>query len=108
MNVHDNISFCVHLVVEIPSTCLLKIVPCLFLTCRAVKKSNCFHKYGHEADCHPSNYPFMTIFGVVQILLSQIPNFQELSGLSILAAIMSFGYSSIGVALSVAKIAGLA
>jgi hypothetical protein len=73
---------------------------------RAIKKSNCFHKYGHEADCNISNYPFMVIFGVTQILLSQIPNFHELSWLSILAAVMSFGYASIGVGLSIAKIAG--
>ncbi|WJX21125.1 Amino acid permease 6 [Trifolium repens] len=71
----------------------------------AIKKSNCFHKYGHEADCNISNYPFMVIFGVAQILLSQIPNFHELSWLSILAAVMSFGYASIGVGLSIAKIA---
>ncbi|KAK2458457.1 amino acid permease [Trifolium repens] len=71
----------------------------------AIKKSNCFHKYGHEADCNISNYPFMAMFGISQILLSQIPNFHELSWLSILAAVMSFGYSSIGVGLSIAKIA---
>ncbi|RHN82163.1 putative amino acid transporter, transmembrane domain-containing protein [Medicago truncatula] len=72
----------------------------------AIKKSNCFHKYGHEADCKISNYQFMAIFGVTEILLSQIPDFHELSWLSILAAVMSFGYSSIGVGLSIAKIAG--
>lgn len=48
----------------------------------------------------------MVIFGIIEILLSQIPDFHELSWLSILAAIMSFGYASIGVALSIAKIAG--
>ncbi|GAU14958.1 hypothetical protein TSUD_47530 [Trifolium subterraneum] len=56
-------------------------------------------------DCNTSNYPFMVIFGVAEILLSQIPNFHELSWLSILAAVMSFGYASIGVGLSIAKIA---
>jgi len=48
----------------------------------------------------------MAIFGVTEILLSQIQDFHELSWLSILAAVMSFGYSSIGVGLSIAKIAG--
>ncbi|XP_004496860.1 amino acid permease 6-like [Cicer arietinum] len=71
----------------------------------AIKKSNCFHKYGHEANCNTSNYPFMAIFGVSQILLSQIPDFHELSWLSIVAAVMSFGYASIGIGLSIAKIA---
>ncbi|WJX21094.1 hypothetical protein P8452_47678 [Trifolium repens] len=42
----------------------------------AIKKSNCFHKYGHEADCNISNYPFMAMFGISQILLSQISKFQ--------------------------------
>ncbi|XP_020208495.1 amino acid permease 6 [Cajanus cajan] len=71
----------------------------------AIKRSNCFHKHGHEAKCHAANYPFMIIFAVVEILISQIPDFHELSGLSILAAIMSFGYATIGVGLSIAKIA---
>ncbi|XP_073223354.1 amino acid permease 6-like [Cicer arietinum] len=72
----------------------------------AIKKSNCFHKYGHEANCKTSNYPFMAIFGVSEILLSQIPDFHELSWLSFVAAVMSFGYASIGIGLSIAKIAG--
>jgi hypothetical protein len=48
----------------------------------------------------------MIIFAGIQILLSQIPNFHKLSWLSILAAIMSFAYSSIGLGLSVAKVVG--
>ncbi|XP_019156541.1 PREDICTED: amino acid permease 6-like [Ipomoea nil] len=72
----------------------------------AVRKSNCYHRYGHEAACAISNYPFMIIFAGIQIILSQIPNFHELSWLSILAAVMSFAYSSIGLALSIAKVAG--
>ncbi|CAK8573804.1 unnamed protein product [Lathyrus sativus] len=71
----------------------------------AIKKSNCYHKYGREADCDTPNYPYMAIFGVLQILLSQIPDFHELSWLSIVAAVMSFGYASIGIGLSIAKIA---
>ncbi|XP_004515439.1 uncharacterized protein [Cicer arietinum] len=47
----------------------------------------------------------MAIFGVSQILLSQIPDFHELSWLSFVAAVMSFGYASIGIGLSIAKIA---
>ncbi|KAE8701712.1 Amino acid permease 6 [Hibiscus syriacus] len=72
----------------------------------AVKKSTCFHKHGHEAKCQTSNNPFMIIFGCIQIILSQIQDFHELSWLSILASIMSFAYSSIGLGLSIAKVAG--
>ncbi|KAI5401026.1 Amino acid permease 6, variant 2 [Lathyrus oleraceus] len=71
----------------------------------AIKKSNCFHKYGHEADCNTANYPYTAIFGSFQLFLSQIPDFHELSWLSIVAAVMSFGYASIGIGLSIAKIA---
>ncbi|KAA8538241.1 hypothetical protein F0562_027936 [Nyssa sinensis] len=72
----------------------------------AVKRSNCFHKEGHDVKCSISNYPFMIIFATIQIILSQIPNFHNLSWLSILAAVMSFTYSSIGLGLSIAKVAG--
>ncbi|KAH9695039.1 Amino acid permease 6 [Citrus sinensis] len=70
----------------------------------AIKRSNCFHKEGHDAGCHTSNNMYMIIFAIAEIILSQIPNFHELSGLSILAAVMSFAYSSIGLGLAIAKI----
>ncbi|XP_021911231.1 amino acid permease 6-like [Carica papaya] len=72
----------------------------------AVKRSNCFHKHGHEVKCYTSNIPFMVIFACIQIVLSQIPNFHKLSWLSVLAAIMSFAYATIGVGLSIAKTIG--
>ena len=49
----------------------------------------------------------MIIFGAFQLLLSQIPDFDRLWFLSILAAIMSFGYASIGFGLSVGKVTGM-
>lgn len=73
---------------------------------RAMKKAICYHKQGHDHDCTLSNNPYIIIFGAIQILLSQVPNFHELSFLSVAAAIMSFGYASIGLGLSVAMIAG--
>ncbi|CAI9104225.1 OLC1v1002856C1 [Oldenlandia corymbosa var. corymbosa] len=72
----------------------------------AVKRSNCFHNHHIRDGCHTSNNPFIIVFGVVQILLSQIPNFHELSILSIIAAVMSFAYSFIGLGLSIVQIAG--
>ncbi|KAL4615162.1 hypothetical protein ACB092_07G104700 [Castanea dentata] len=71
----------------------------------AVKRSNCFHKNGHEAGCHTSNSSYMIILGVIEIILSQISNFHDLSGLSYIAAVMSFTYALIGIGLSIAKIA---
>ncbi|KAF5740107.1 Amino acid permease 6 [Tripterygium wilfordii] len=72
----------------------------------AVRRSNCFHKHGHHEKCATSNTPYMIIFACIQIVLSQIPNFANLSWLSILAAIMSFSYATIGLALSLAKVVG--
>ncbi|KAE8708409.1 Amino acid permease 2 [Hibiscus syriacus] len=71
----------------------------------AIKRSGCFHKNGHGAGCHVKNM-FMIIFGFIEIVLSQIPNFHELSWLSAVAAVMSFAYSCIGFGLSIAKVAG--
>nr|CAD1841426.1 unnamed protein product [Ananas comosus var. bracteatus] len=71
----------------------------------AVKRSNCFHRNGHNAACDESNTINMIIFAAIQILLSQLPNFHKLWWLSIVAAVMSVTYSSIGLGLSIAKIA---
>ncbi|XP_065869666.1 amino acid permease 6-like [Euphorbia lathyris] len=72
----------------------------------AITRAKCLHERGHEAGCHKSNNKFMIIFGITEVILSQTPNFHELSGLSILAAVMSFAYSTIGLALCIVKIAG--
>ncbi|VVA90674.1 unnamed protein product [Arabis nemorensis] len=71
----------------------------------AIGKANCFHDKGHSAKCSVSPYPYMAAFGVVQIILSQIPNFHKLSFLSIIAAVMSFSYASIGIGLAIANVA---
>ena len=54
-----------------------------------------------------NNNPFMIIFGAFQLLLSQIPDFDRLWFLSILAAVMSFSYASIGFGLAVGKSTGI-
>ncbi|WOG82812.1 hypothetical protein DCAR_0101980 [Daucus carota subsp. sativus] len=61
-------------------------------------------KCGNDKECRASNNLFILIYGVVQIVLSQIPNFHKLAYLSIVAATMSFAYSFIGIALSLTKI----
>ncbi|TVU41016.1 hypothetical protein EJB05_14504 [Eragrostis curvula] len=72
----------------------------------AVSKSNCFHRNGHNAQCEVSDKVNFIIFASIQILLSQIPNFHKIWWLSIVAAVMSFAYSSIGLGLSIGTIAG--
>lgn len=79
----------------------------------AVRRSNCFHSHeaqlaaqqaaGSDEICQVSNTPFIAIFGAFQLLLSQIPDFDRLWFLSVLAAVMSFSYSSIGLGLAIGK-----
>ncbi|CAK8570314.1 unnamed protein product [Lathyrus sativus] len=70
----------------------------------AIKRSNCFHSSGGKNPCHMNGNLYMISFGVVQILFSQIPDFDQLWWLSTLAAVMSFTYSAIGLGLGVGKV----
>jgi hypothetical protein len=48
----------------------------------------------------------MIAFGVAQLFLSQIPDFHDMWWLSVVAAVMSFFYSTIALALGISKVAG--
>ncbi|XP_061337615.1 probable amino acid permease 7 [Gastrolobium bilobum] len=67
----------------------------------SIQKSICYHNKGGEAACEFTDVYYMLLFGVVQIVLSQIPNFHDIKWLSVVAAIMSFTYSFIGMGLSI-------
>ncbi|EEC81839.1 hypothetical protein OsI_25597 [Oryza sativa Indica Group] len=69
----------------------------------AIKRADCFHEKGHKNPCRSSSNPYMILFGVVQIVFSQIPDFDQIWWLSIVAAIMSFTYSTIGLSLGIAQ-----
>ncbi|KAL8256503.1 hypothetical protein R6Q59_031570 [Mikania micrantha] len=71
---------------------------------RAIMQSNCYHKEGHDAVCEFENKYYMLMFGIVQIIASQIPNIFHTKWLSIIAAIMSFTYSLIGIGLGLAQV----
>lgn len=71
---------------------------------RAILKSNCYHKYGHKAPCHYGETLFMVLFGVVQFFMSFIPDLHTMAWVSVVAAIMSFSYSFIGLGLGIAKV----
>ncbi|KAL0320921.1 UNVERIFIED_CONTAM: putative amino acid permease 7 [Sesamum radiatum] len=76
-------------------------------TClRAIERSNCYHKHGHDASCEFGDTFYMLLFGVVQVFMSLIPDFHSMDWLSVVAAIMSFTYSSIGLGLGAAKVIG--
>ncbi|MQL71145.1 hypothetical protein Taro_003466 [Colocasia esculenta] len=70
----------------------------------AIKRANCFHEKGHKNPCRASSNTYMIIFGITEILFSQIPDFDQIWWLSIVAAVMSFTYSSIGLALGVVQV----
>ncbi|BAT16234.1 Os12g0195100 [Oryza sativa Japonica Group] len=70
---------------------------------RAIKRAGCFHANGHNVPCHISSTPYMLIFGAFEIVFSQIPDFHEIWWLSIVAAVMSFTYSGVGLGLGIAQ-----
>lgn len=70
----------------------------------AIQKSDCYHREGHASHCSYGVTLFMLLFGAVQIVLSQIPDFHNMELLSVLAATMSFCYSIIGFGLGLAKV----
>ncbi|PKI54694.1 hypothetical protein CRG98_024894, partial [Punica granatum] len=76
------------------------------ISMRAIQKSNCYHREGHKALCEYEDTSYMLLFGVLQIVLSQAPNFHNIKWLSFVAAVMSFTYSFIGLALGLAKVIG--
>ncbi|KAM0922503.1 hypothetical protein ACQ4PT_006024 [Festuca glaucescens] len=76
---------------------------------RAIQKANCYHTKGHGAPaCSAagggSDVYYMVLFGLAQVVLSQIPDFHNMAWLSIFAAVMSFSYSFIGFGLGAAKV----
>uniref|UniRef100_A0A5B7AM45 Putative amino acid permease 3 n=1 Tax=Davidia involucrata TaxID=16924 RepID=A0A5B7AM45_DAVIN len=75
------------------------------ISMKAIKKSNCFHETRRKNLCKMSSNPYMIMFGVAEIIFSQIPDFDQIWWLSIVAAVMSFTYSTIGLALGIGKVA---
>ncbi|KAK3162636.1 hypothetical protein QOZ80_1BG0091820 [Eleusine coracana subsp. coracana] len=71
----------------------------------AVVRTDCRHYRGHNATCSSSGTMYMVVFGLVEIVLSQFPNLEKLTFISIVAAIMSCTYSFVGLFLSAAKLA---
>ncbi|KAF0935613.1 hypothetical protein E2562_035071 [Oryza meyeriana var. granulata] len=72
---------------------------------RAIQKANCYHREGHDAPCSVGGDGYyMLLFGLAQVVLSQIPGFHDMTWLSVLSAAMSFSYSLVGFGLGVAKV----
>ncbi|KAL4579948.1 hypothetical protein LXL04_016119 [Taraxacum kok-saghyz] len=76
-------------------------------TCmRAILKSGCFHEHGRKADCNYNGNIYMLLFGIVEIVMSQIPDFHSMVWVSVVAAAMSFCYASIGFGLGFFQVIG--
>ncbi|XP_071727694.1 probable amino acid permease 7 [Rutidosis leptorrhynchoides] len=73
---------------------------------RAIKQSNCYHEQGREAACEYRVESYMLLFGIINIIASQIPNFYSTQWLSIMATVMSFAYSLIGSGLGLVQTIG--
>ncbi|XP_020273742.1 probable amino acid permease 7 [Asparagus officinalis] len=73
---------------------------------RGIWQSSCYRSQGNGAPCSYEITSCTLIFGVSQIILSQIPDFHNMAWLSVVAALMSFSYSFIGCGLGVAKVIG--
>ncbi|KQJ83307.1 amino acid permease 3 [Brachypodium distachyon] len=70
----------------------------------AIKRAGCFHLEGHKSECKSSITPYIAIYGIMQVAFSQIPGLDNMWWLSTVATVMSFTYSTIGIALGVAQI----
>ncbi|PHU12880.1 putative amino acid permease 7 [Capsicum chinense] len=71
---------------------------------REIQISNCYHKGGEKAHCQTGMTIFMLIFGIVEIATSQIPDFHNMAWLSVVAALMSFCYATIGLGLGFSNV----
>ncbi|CAI9088133.1 OLC1v1022379C1 [Oldenlandia corymbosa var. corymbosa] len=100
-----NQKICAIFVVESLYGCAIAYTITVTESISAIQKANCYHKHGHEAHCGGNNSKFMLMFGALQILVSQIPDFHNMAWLSVIAAAMSFTYASIGLGLGLAKVA---
>nr|ABR17142.1 unknown [Picea sitchensis] len=74
------------------------------ISVRAIRQSNCYHKKGHESLCHFPESIYMILYGAIQVILCQIPNFHKIWALSIVAATMSTTYATLGFCISIAKV----
>lgn len=93
----------------IPILLMLMLMAICICGCRAIQNSICYHNKGCESETTRefADAYYMLLFGVIQIVLSQIPNLHNINWLSVVAAIMSFTYCFIGLGLSILQILGI-
>ncbi|KAK3139487.1 hypothetical protein QOZ80_5AG0384060 [Eleusine coracana subsp. coracana] len=78
-----------------------------YISMLAIRRAGCFHTEGHANGnpCKSSSKPYMILICVVQVLFSQIRDFDQIWWLYIVTVVLSFfTYSSIGLSLGIAQI----
>ncbi|CAN0920869.1 Amino acid permease 8 [Linum grandiflorum] len=88
------------------------------LSMATIEKSFCVHSKGLDGEeleatslesgggkCNIGINKYVMVFGIIEVLLSQLPNFHKLAFISVIAALMSFAYATIGLSLCIARIA---
>jgi len=81
----------------------LLFLPFGFEFIRTIKRSACFHEKGANAKCKVSGNSYMLAFGALEILLSQFPNLEKVTFLSVISTLTSLAYALIALCLSIAK-----
>ncbi|XP_020586522.1 amino acid permease 8-like [Phalaenopsis equestris] len=71
----------------------------------SINRTNCFHNKGHNAACNTSGNLYLILFGIIELILSQFPNLEKITIISIIAAAMSFAYSFVSLFLCIFKLA---
>ncbi|XP_057730802.1 amino acid permease 4-like [Arachis stenosperma] len=75
------------------------------LSMMAITKIHCIYSSEGKDPCIIYGNRYLMGFGIIQLGFSQLPDFHNISWLSILAAVMSFTYSIIGLILGIIKMA---
>ncbi|XP_039156277.1 amino acid permease 4 [Eucalyptus grandis] len=70
----------------------------------AIKYNKCLNGSNWENGCSTSSNPYMIIFAVTEILLSQIPDFNQIRWISVVAAVMLVTNSLIGLGLGITQL----
>ncbi|KAJ6433682.1 hypothetical protein OIU84_017389 [Salix udensis] len=73
------------------------------ISAATMKRSTCFHEKGPSAKCGVSGISYMLAFGALEILLSQFPNLEKVTFLSVIATLTSLAYALIALCLSIPK-----
>ncbi|GLU02188.1 hypothetical protein SLE2022_194510 [Rubroshorea leprosula] len=91
------------LYIVVPQQLIVEVGVCIVYMVSGGKSLKKFHDTVHGTDNSFKLTYFIMIFASVHFVLSHLPNFNSISGISLAAAVMSLSYSTIAWGASVAK-----